>query len=135
MVVNERLKPVLVIVAPGQGSQTPGFLLPWLEVPGFEDRLSWLSAVSGVDLVAHGCTSDADTIRDTAIAQPLIVGAGLVTLLSLFPHPSAGFSAIALTTIALSAGDTPGFASAGDLNSPRFTLPMNSSIVLPLNGN
>ena len=85
---------VLVVVAPGQGSQTPGFLAPWLEVPGVKDRLEWLSAVAGVDLVTHGTTSDADTIRDTAIAQPLIVGAGLVTMLSLFPHPSAAFSQI-----------------------------------------
>ena len=85
---------VLVVVAPGQGSQTPGFLAPWLEVPGVKDRLEWLSAVAGVDLVTHGTTSDAGTIRDTAIAQPLIVGAGLVTMLSLFPHPSAAFSQI-----------------------------------------
>jgi len=86
---------VLVVVAPGQGSQTPGFLTPWLEVPGFEDRLRWLSTVSGVDLVAHGSTSDADTIRDTAVAQPLLVGAGLVSLLSLFPHPSDAYAKIA----------------------------------------
>lgn len=62
--------------------------------PGVRERLEWLGAVSGVDLIAHGTTSDADTIRDTAIAQPLIVGAGLVTLLSLFPHPSTGFTQI-----------------------------------------
>lgn len=85
---------MLVVVAPGQGSQTPGFLAPWLELPGVRDRLDWLSAVSGIDLVAHGTTSDADTIRDTAVAQPLIVGAGLVTLLSLFPHPAAAFGRI-----------------------------------------
>jgi [acyl-carrier-protein] S-malonyltransferase len=65
-----------------------------LEVPGVADRLEWLSAVAGLDLVAHGTTSDADTIRDTAVAQPLIVGAGLVTLLSLFPHPANAFSKI-----------------------------------------
>ncbi|GDX32705.1 ACP S-malonyltransferase [Actinomycetes bacterium] len=85
---------MLVVVAPGQGAQTPGFLLPWLDTPGVRERLEWLGAVSGVDLIAHGTTSDADTIRDTAIAQPLIVGAGLVTLLSLFPHPSTGFTQI-----------------------------------------
>ena len=85
---------MLVIVCPGQGSQTPGFLAPWLELPGFADRLSWLSAVSGLDLVAHGTTSDADTIRDTAIAQPLIVAAGLVSLLELFPHPSEAFAQV-----------------------------------------
>jgi [acyl-carrier-protein] S-malonyltransferase len=66
-----------------------------LEVPGVRDRLSWLSTVSGVDLITHGTTSDADTIRDTAVAQPLIVGAGLVTLLSLFPHPGNAFAHIA----------------------------------------
>ena len=85
---------MLVVVAPGQGAQTPGFLLPWLDAPGVRERLEWLSAVSGVDLITHGTTSDADTIRDTAVAQPLIVGAGLVTLLSLFPHPSTGFTQI-----------------------------------------
>ncbi len=85
---------MLVVVAPGQGTQTPGFLTPWLDVPGVAERLNWLSLVSGVDLLAHGTTSDSDTIRDTAIAQPLIVGAGLVTLLSLFPHPSAAFASI-----------------------------------------
>ena len=85
---------MLVVVAPGQGAQTPGFLVPWLDAPGVRERLEWLSAVSGVDLIAHGTTSDADTIRDTAIAQPLIVGSGLVTLLSLFPHPSTGFTQI-----------------------------------------
>jgi [acyl-carrier-protein] S-malonyltransferase len=85
---------VLVVVAPGQGSQTPGFLTPWLDIPGVRERLDWLSAVSGVDLLTHGTQSDADTIRDTAIAQPLIVGAGLVTLLGVFPHPANAFSHI-----------------------------------------
>jgi [acyl-carrier-protein] S-malonyltransferase len=85
---------VLVVVAPGQGSQSPGFRTPWLEVPGFRDRLRWLSLVSGVDLVRHGTESDADTIRDTAVAQPLIVSAGLVSLLSLFPHPSEAYSKV-----------------------------------------
>ncbi|MFK5646359.1 acyltransferase domain-containing protein [Ornithinimicrobium sp. LYQ121] len=85
---------MLVIVAPGQGSQTPGFLAPWLELPGFRDRMGWLSAVAGLDLVAHGTTSDADTIRDTAVAQPLIVASGLVSLLSLFAHPADGFRVV-----------------------------------------
>jgi len=85
---------VLVVVAPGQGSQTPGFLGPWLERRGVADRLAWLSTVAGVDLIRHGTESDADTIRDTAVAQPLIVGAGLVTLLELFPHPGEGFARI-----------------------------------------
>jgi len=85
---------VLVIVAPGQGAQTPGFLTPWLELPGLRGRLEWLSTVAGIDLVEHGTVSDADTIRDTAVAQPLIVGAGLVTLLALFPHPGNAYARV-----------------------------------------
>jgi len=71
---------VIVVVCPGQGSQTPGFLAPWLAEPGFAARLDALSAAAGVDLATHGTVSDADTIRDTAVAQPLIVAAGLLTL-------------------------------------------------------
>ncbi|WP_344756702.1 ACP S-malonyltransferase [Leifsonella bigeumensis] len=71
---------MIVIVCPGQGSQTPGFLAPWLEVPGLDDRLAEYSDAAGIDLTAHGTVSDADTIRDTAVAQPLIVAAGLLTL-------------------------------------------------------
>jgi [acyl-carrier-protein] S-malonyltransferase len=70
----------VVVVAPGQGSQTPGFLEPWIAVPEFAEHLDALSAASGVDLVTHGTVSDADTIRDTAVAQPLIVAASLVAL-------------------------------------------------------
>ena len=71
---------MLAIVCPGQGSQSPGFLTPWLEVDGVRDQLVRLSEATGIDLVAHGTTSDAETIKDTAIAQPLIVGAGLISL-------------------------------------------------------
>lgn len=71
---------VIVIVAPGQGSQTPGFLTPWLELPGAAEQLAAISDGVGIDLAAHGTTSDADTIRDTKVAQPLIVAAGLLTL-------------------------------------------------------
>ncbi|UOQ89323.1 ACP S-malonyltransferase [Agromyces endophyticus] len=71
---------MIVVVCPGQGSQTPGFLAPWLAEPGFAARLDALSAAAGVDLATHGTVSDADTIRDTAVAQPLIVAAGLLTL-------------------------------------------------------
>jgi [acyl-carrier-protein] S-malonyltransferase len=84
---------VLVIVCPGQGSQTPGFLAPWLELPIFRERLESLSDVAGLDLVAHGTTSDAETIKDTAVAQPLIVAAGLAAVPTLFPHGDLGASA------------------------------------------
>ena len=75
---------MIVVVAPGQGSQTPGFLEPWLAEERFRDQLGAISDSVGIDLVAHGTTSDADTIRDTAVAQPLIVAAGLLTLSALF---------------------------------------------------
>ena len=77
------METVIVVVAPGQGSQTPGFLSPWLDLPGAADQLGAISDGLGIDLIAHGTTSDADTIRDTRVAQPLIVAAGLVTLAAL----------------------------------------------------
>jgi [acyl-carrier-protein] S-malonyltransferase len=68
---------VLVIAAPGQGAQTPGFLAPWLELPGFADRLRAWSDLAGCDLIRCGTTADAEEIRDTAVAQPLLVAAAI----------------------------------------------------------
>lgn len=85
---------MLVIVAPGQGAQTPGFLTPWLEDPVFASRLDWLSTVAGLDLADYGTNADAETIRDTLIAQPLLVATGLVAALDLFPHPADAFERI-----------------------------------------
>jgi [acyl-carrier-protein] S-malonyltransferase len=85
---------VLVIVAPGQGAQTPGFLGPWLEDPTFASRFGWLSTVAGLDLASYGTEADADTIRDTQIAQPLLVATSLITALELFPHPADAFSQV-----------------------------------------
>jgi [acyl-carrier-protein] S-malonyltransferase len=84
MRIRWQTRQVIVIVAPGQGSQTPGFLEPWVDVPGMRDHLAEMSNGAGMDLIAHGTTSDADTIRDTRVAQPLIVAAGLLTLSALF---------------------------------------------------
>lgn len=70
---------MLAIVAPGQGAQTPGFLSPWLEDAHLADQLAALSEVSEIDLAHYGTEADADTIRDTAIAQPLLVAAALLT--------------------------------------------------------
>jgi [acyl-carrier-protein] S-malonyltransferase len=78
---------VLAIVAPGQGAQTPGFLAPWLTVPTYADGLEWLSAVAGLDLRTYGTEADAETIRDTAVAQPLLVAAGLLAARELFADP------------------------------------------------
>ncbi len=67
-----------IAVFPGQGSQTPGFLIPWLEREGARDRLAQFSDAAGVDLIAAGTEWDADRIRETQVAQPLIVAAGLL---------------------------------------------------------
>jgi [acyl-carrier-protein] S-malonyltransferase len=79
---------VLAIVAPGQGSQSPGYLTPWFELDcggqSVAERLAWWSTVTGVDLVAAGTTDSADTIRDTQVAQPLLVACGLATAGVLF---------------------------------------------------
>jgi [acyl-carrier-protein] S-malonyltransferase len=70
---------VLAIVSPGQGAQKPGFLTPWLEsLPGAEPRLTWWSALAGVDLVHLGTRADAEEIKDTARTQPLLVAAALL---------------------------------------------------------
>ncbi|MDT0346262.1 ACP S-malonyltransferase [Streptomyces litchfieldiae] len=91
---------MLVLVAPGQGSQAPGFLNPWVELPGVADRLGAWSDLVGLDLIHFGTKADADEIRDTAVAQPLLVAAALVSAAALFddeavPAPRAAVGAVA----------------------------------------
>lgn len=81
---------MFVIAAPGQGSQKPEFLEPWLETPSHRELLHGWSDLLGIDLVAHGTTSDQATITDTAIAQPLIVAAGIMTGRALLDALPAG---------------------------------------------
>lgn len=85
---------MLALVAPGQGAQTPGFLYPWLELPRAKDLLTWWGAVAGVDLLHLGTTADGAEIKATENAQPLLVSAGLLGALSLFPHPSDAFGKV-----------------------------------------
>ena len=70
---------MLAIIAPGQGSQTPGMLAPWLEDSAQRELLSTWSENIGLDLIHLGTTADAEEIKDTANAQPLIVAAGLLS--------------------------------------------------------
>lgn len=69
---------MLAVLSPGQGSQKPGFLTPWLDLRGVESRLRWWSVPAGVDLVRLGTEADADEIRDTARTQPLLVASALL---------------------------------------------------------
>ena len=87
-------EPMLALVAPGQGAQTPGFLTPWLELPRARELFTWWSAVANIDLIHLGTKADSEEIKDTANAQPLLVSAGLFGALSLFPHPSDAFGKV-----------------------------------------
>lgn len=71
---------MLVVVCPGQGAQSPGMLAPWLEIPSFATSVRRAAQHTGVDLVTYGTTGDADAIRDTAVAQPLLVASALASL-------------------------------------------------------
>jgi [acyl-carrier-protein] S-malonyltransferase len=79
---------MLIITAPGQGAQTPGFLAPWLELPGVAERLGAASELAGCDLVRFGTTASADEIKDTAVAQPLLVAAAIVAASALSEVPA-----------------------------------------------
>ncbi len=70
---------VLTLLAPGQGSQKPGMLTEWLELPGARARLSAWSEATGLDLERLGTTATADEITDTAVTQPLVVAAALLS--------------------------------------------------------
>lgn len=70
---------MIAILCPGQGSQKPGFLNEWLELPEFRHVFSELAESISLDLIKHGTVSDEETIRDTAIAQPLIVASSLAS--------------------------------------------------------
>jgi [acyl-carrier-protein] S-malonyltransferase len=87
-------------------------LAPWLELPSVAGHLASLSEIAGIDLTAHGTTSDEETIKDTAVAQPLIVAAGLVAAKSLF---DVELSSLPLILAGHSVGEITASALAGVL--------------------
>lgn len=77
------------LACPGQGSQTVSFLTPWIElVPGFKEQLLGLGKAASRDLVWLGTEASEETIKDTANAQPLIVGAAIAAARTLFSETS-----------------------------------------------
>src|SRR5580704_2792515 len=99
---------MLIITAPGQGAQTPGFLAPWLELPGVAERLGAASELAGCDLIRFGTTASADEIKDTAVAQPLLVAAAIVAA-SALADPALPGSALPGGV----SGEAPADAAAG----------------------
>jgi [acyl-carrier-protein] S-malonyltransferase len=69
---------VIALLAPGQGSQTPGMLAPWLDDPSAEETLARWSDATGLDLHRLGTTAGADEIKDTVVTQPLVVAGALL---------------------------------------------------------
>ncbi|HEU4363513.1 MAG TPA: ACP S-malonyltransferase [Mycobacterium sp.] len=102
---------MIALLAPGQGSQTPGMLVPWLELPGATDQIRAWSQASGLDLARLGSTATAEEITDTAVTQPLVVAA---TLLAYGELTKRGLLTDAATVIAgHSVGEIAAYAIAG----------------------
>ncbi|MFE0799126.1 ACP S-malonyltransferase [Streptomyces sp. NPDC058812] len=110
---------MLVLVAPGQGAQTPGFLTDWLALPGAADRVAAWSDAIGLDLAHFGTKADADEIRDTSVAQPLLVAAGLL-------------SAAALGDISEIAPGAVAGHSVGEITAAAFAGVLDDSAALTL---
>jgi [acyl-carrier-protein] S-malonyltransferase len=108
---------MLLIAAPGQGAQTPGFLSPWLELPGFSDRLAAWSDLAGCDLIWAGTTADADEIRDTAVAQPLLVAAAIAAAEDQLANSSARVSRQSVAVAGHSVGELPAGVLASVITS------------------
>lgn len=70
---------MLAILAPGQGSQSPGMLSPWLEIAGVREKIEQWSELSGRELLRLGTTAGVDEVRDTSNAQVLIVATSLLS--------------------------------------------------------
>ena len=94
---------MLALLFPGQGSQTPGMLAPWLNDETKKMVATWSLHID-LDLERLGTTATAEEIKDTANAQPLIVAAGLL-----------GASALGLSKFAVVAGHSVGEITAASV--------------------
>jgi len=69
---------MLALLMPGQGSQTPGMLEPWLNDETRQELSKWSLQID-LDLERLGTSASSDEIKDTANAQPLIVATSLIS--------------------------------------------------------
>ena len=105
---------MLAIVAPGQGTQTPGMLAPWLALGGVR---ATLGGVLEPELVGLGTDAGADAIRDTAVAQPLIVATGLAAAAALAERCGGDGVAVPASVVSgHSVGEWTAAAVAGHLD-------------------
>jgi len=102
---------MLVLLSPGQGSQSPGMLLPWLDLPDAQQRLAAWSDRTGLDLLRLGSSATADEVRDTAVAQPLLTAVALLSADAVtggeLPAAVCGHSVGELSALALAGVLTP----------------------------
>jgi [acyl-carrier-protein] S-malonyltransferase len=105
---------VLAITCPGQGAQKSGFLSSFLELETFSAQIDELQAASGIDLRLHGTESDDETIKDTALAQPLLVASAIACAaeLGVTPDVVAGHSVGEIAAAQMTGIFTPADAMA-----------------------
>ncbi|MCH9666495.1 MAG: ACP S-malonyltransferase [Actinomycetia bacterium] len=102
---------MLAFLAPGQGSQTPGMLTGWLDLPGVAQRIAAWSDISGLDLARLGTTATAEEITDTAVTQPLVVAATLLAHEELARH--GDLQNLDIVAAGHSVGEIAAYAIAG----------------------
>ena len=105
---------MLAITCPGQGAQKTGFLSSFLELDTFSAQIDELSTASGIDLRLHGTESDDETIKDTAVAQPLLVASAIACAaeLGISPAVVAGHSVGEIAAAQIAGIFTPADAMA-----------------------